>query len=335
MCAHVGQIHERRRIGRREKAKTQFILSQLILFQSRKRWGIIYALATVVGLFCVPNSGLTLTGLEMKNVLVALTDAILLPLASFMIITGMYVLNDLVDAKLDRSSGKKRPIPTGQVSKKDAWIFIIVTNVTGILLVSITFNILGTLIALIIASIGLMYSAPKVALKDRFFLKTLSIAIAMMLCVMLGSTANWHINYLYGNINVNKLIMPLHAAAMLAMMVFITSPFNDVADVTGDKAAGRRTIPVVIGRENTVKMAIFLALSMSIVSWLLYSLHAISMITPILISLVATMTITNMTRALKQLDDSKFIQKQHKKSMPLHIMLQSGLIIGAFLFNTL
>ena len=41
-------------------------------------------------------------------------------------------------------------------------------------------------IALMIVSIGLMYSAPKVALKDRFLLKALSIALAMMLCTILG-----------------------------------------------------------------------------------------------------------------------------------------------------
>jgi geranylgeranylglycerol-phosphate geranylgeranyltransferase len=331
MCVQVIRIRDKRGISSRKKSKDQFFLSQLILFQSRKRWGIIYALATVVGLFCVPNSGLNPAGLEMKNLLGSAANGILLPVASFMIITGMYVLNDLVDADLDRSNGKKRPIPTGQVSKRDAQIFIILTNVTGILLVLITFNLSSMLIALIIASIGLMYSAPKVALKDRFFLKTLSIAIALMLCAVLGSTASWHTNYLHGNTNIDKLIMPVHAAVMLGIMVFITSPFNDVADVTGDKVAGRRTIPVVIGRENTIKMAIYLSISMTIVSWLFYGLHAISTITPVLVSFIAMITIINMIRTLKHIDDSKYVRKQHKKSMPLHIMLQSALILGALL----
>jgi geranylgeranylglycerol-phosphate geranylgeranyltransferase len=330
MCAQVSHIRHERMSG--EKAKAKFFLSQLILLQSRKRWGIIYALATIVGILCVPNIGLNLAGLEMKNVVAFAASGILLPVASFMIITGMYVLNDLVDAELDRSNGKKRPIPTGQVSKKDALIFIILTNVTGILLVSITFNLSSILIALVIASIGLMYSAPKVALKDRFLLKTLSIAIAMMLCATLGSTANWHTRYFNGDINLSRLTIPIYASAMLGTMVFITSPFNDVADVAGDKAAGRRTIPVVIGRENTIKMSLFLALSMSIVSWSLYSLHAVGTITSLLVSLVSIMTIVNLTRVLKQLDDSKFIRKQHKKSMPLHIILQTGLIVGALLF---
>ena len=314
------------------KAKTPFILSQLILFQSRKRWGIMYSLATVVGLFCVPNSGLIEPGLELKNVLASASYGILLPVGSFLIIIGIYILNDLVDADLDRSNEKKRPIPTGEVSKKDAWIFIILTNVMGFLLASIMFNPASMLIALMIVSIGLMYSAPKVALKDRFLLKTLSIALAMMLCTILGSTANWHVKYLYGNTDIDQLTMSIYAALMLGIMVFITSPFNDLADVIGDKAAGRRTIPVVIGNENTIKMAIFLAINMAIVSWLLYGLHAISTITPVLISFTAIMTIINLIRTLKQLDNSKFVRKQHKKFMPLYILLQSTLIIGALLF---
>jgi geranylgeranylglycerol-phosphate geranylgeranyltransferase len=313
------------------KAKTPFILSQLILFQSRKRWGIMYALATVVGL-CVPNSGLIKPGLELKNVLASASNGVLLPVGSFLIIIGMYVLNDLVDADLDRSNEKKRPIPTGEVSKRDAWIFIILTNVMGFLLASIMLNHASMLIALMILSIGLMYSAPKVALKDRFLLKTLSIALAMMLCTILGSTANWHVEYLYGNTDIDQLTMSIYAALMLGIMVFITSPVNDLADVTGDKAAGRRTIPVVIGKENTIKMAIFLAINMPIVSWLLYDLHTISTITPVLISFIAMMTIINIIRTLKQLDDSKFVRKQHKKFMPLYVLLQSTLIIGALIF---
>jgi geranylgeranylglycerol-phosphate geranylgeranyltransferase len=329
MCAQVETRNEREI----SKPKTPFILSQLILFQSRKRWGIIYSLATVVGLFCIPNSGLIEPGLELKNVLASASNGILLPAGSFLIIIGMYVLNDLVDADLDRSNGKKRPIPTGEVSKRDAWIFIILTNVTGFLLASIMFNLASMLIALMIVSIGLMYSAPKVALKDRFLLKTLSIALAMMLCTILGSTANWHVKYLYDNTNnIDNLIMSIYAPIMLGTMVFITSPFNDVADVIGDKVVGRRTIPVVIGKENTIKMAIFLAITMQFVSWLLYGLHTISTITPVLVSFTAMMTIINMIRTLKQLEDSKFVRKQHKKSMPLYIMLQSTLIIGALLF---
>jgi geranylgeranylglycerol-phosphate geranylgeranyltransferase len=297
-------------------------------YENRKERGISKSKAPFI-FFSVPNGGLIEPGLELQNVLASTSNGILLAAGSFLMIIGMYVFNDLVDADLDRLNGKKRPISTGQVSKRNARSFIILTNVTGFLLASIMLNVLSMLIALMIMSIGLMYSAPKVELKDRFLVKTLSIAIAMMLCTILGSTANWNVKYPNDNSHIDKLV---YAALMLGIMVFITSPFNDVADATGDKVAGRRTIPVVIGKENTIKMAIYLAISMPIVSWLLYSLHTISKITPVLVSLTAMMTIINLIRTLKHLDDSKFVRKQHKRSLPLYIMLQSTLIIGAILF---
>jgi geranylgeranylglycerol-phosphate geranylgeranyltransferase len=332
MWPQLNQIRDEIRTSRKEKPKRPFILSQLVLFQSRKKWGIVYALATLVGLFCTLSSGLSHSGLEMKNILASTFNGILLSAASFTIIIGMYIFNDLVDADLDRSNGKKRPIPTGQVSKKDAWIFIILTNATGILLASITLNLTSMIIALMIVSIGLMYSAPRVAFKDRFLLKTLSIAIAMMLCAILGSSVYWDTKYIHDNTDMDSLIMPIHAVLMLGTMIFVTSPVSDAADITGDTLAGRRTIPIVIGRENTIKMAIFLAISMSAVSWLLYSLHLIGLITTVLVSLIAIVTKTYMIRSLKQLHDAKFVLDPRKKTMPLHIMLQSGLIIGALLF---
>jgi geranylgeranylglycerol-phosphate geranylgeranyltransferase len=329
--AQINQIRDGLRTSK-EEPKAPFILSQIILFQSRKKWGIVYALATVVGLSCFTNISFVPSGLEMKNVLSVASNGILLPSASFSIIIGMYVFNDLVDADLDRSNGKKRPISTGLVSKRDAWIFITLTNATGILLASITFNLVSMTIAGMVMSIGLMYSVPKIALKDKFLLKTLSIALAMMLCTILGSTAYLDTKYVYHNTNVDSLITPAHAVLMLGMMIFVTSPVSDAADITGDSLAGRRTIPIVIGRENTIKMAILLAISMSAVSWLFYSLHGIGVITTVLVNLLTMTTMLYMLRSLKKLHDTKFVLDPRKITMPLYIMLQSALIMGTLLF---
>ena len=47
---------------------------------------------------------------------------------------------------------------------------------------------------------------------------------------------------------------------MLAMMVFVTSPLNDLGDIKGDKKAGRRTIPIVLGKENTIRLSMLITL---------------------------------------------------------------------------
>ena len=308
----------------------ELLKSQLTLFNYRKRWGMIYALATLAGLFSIP--GVFVSILNSPEVLSqTILSMLTLPLSSLLIIVGMYVFNDLVDADLDKANGKKRPIPSGDVTKLQAWIFIIGTNCLGIALSLVTSNVFSLLISLSLVSIGIMYSAPKIAFKDKFLVKTISIAVAMMLCISLGSTTYW-------NLNSDKIsdfsslgIQILYPAIMLAIMVFITSPFNDVADVIGDRKAGRKTIPIVIGSQNTVKTAILLAGTMIAISWIVYFVSNNGWMNPLLISLVSILTIYNMSKTLKNLSDKEYVRKQHKKSMPLHLLLQFALALGAFL----
>jgi geranylgeranylglycerol-phosphate geranylgeranyltransferase len=321
----------------REKLQVSFPLSQFKLLQSRKKWGIIFALATVTGIFCATYSGGSfLTALSEKQQTVVLASKLLLlPVASFLIIVGMYVLNDLFDADIDQINGKKRPIPLGQVSKNQALAFVILSNATGVFIAILSFSYASTVIALMIVAIGLMYSIPKIALKDRFIIKTLSIAISLMLCLLFGSTGIYSStisrNSLY------ELIAPIYAASMLGFMIFVTSPLNDLGDISGDKEAGRRTIPIVIGRKNTIKMSIFLSCIMSGLSWIVYGLSPsssnIGVITPLLVSLVVILTIANLRNLLKQLDNIDFVRNfVHSKSMPFHILLQSVLTIGSLLY---
>ena len=306
-------------------------------------------LATVSGLF-VPIAGV-FPSIEDHGVNSFLTTLLLksapVLAATFFIITGMYVLNDLVDADLDKSSGKKRPISSGQVTKAQALIFVIATNAAGIILALITFNLPSIIIALTIVGIGLMYSVPKICLKDRFVLKTASIAAASMLCLMLGSSYafnnsgmihnnnNNNNNYNYiGDALSSPILICTYAALMSGSIIFITSLLNDLGDVEGDTAFGRRTIPVVIGKKNTVILTIIIAASMIVISWVsFYMLPTnIGLICPILVSLLASMASIKMAEILNHLSDHEFIRKQHKKSMSWHLMLQSALIVGALLF---
>ncbi|WP_366933100.1 UbiA family prenyltransferase [Nitrososphaera sp.] len=304
--------------------QASFIRSQLILLQSRRKWGLVYAFATLAGLFCIPGGMVAAASLADPFVLISRT--ISLPLASFMIIVGMYVLNDLVDTDLDRANHKKRPIPTGQVTKGQVWAFVGLTNGAGILLAALTLNPVSVVIALSIAVIGIMYSAPKISLKDRFVIKTLAIALAMALCALLGATSTFGLEL--GSTNS---LLPAYIALMLGTMIFITSPFNDMGDVAGDKAAGRRTIPIVIGKENTVKMAIVLAIGMATTSWLFYALGIAGFAASIGVSFVSSLAAVNIFKVLNRTDDTEYVRKKHKLSYPLHVMLQSAIVAGMLL----
>ncbi len=280
-------------------------------------------MATVAGLFCVAG---IIGAFGQADAATIVRQVVPLPLVSLLIATGMYVLNDLIDADLDKANGKKRPIPSGQVSKNQAWSFIIWTNGLAVILSIVTLNTSSVILVAPMLAIGLLYSAPKMALADRFVIKTLSIALFYMLCALLGITS------IVGfDLAVSNPIVPIHAMFMFGTMIFVSSVFNDLGDVQGDKAAGRRTIPIVIGRINTVKMSMLLVSCMAATSWAIYAAGEIGLITTLLVSSFAALVAVRMKKMLNGLDDMEFMRKQHKKLFPLHLVLQTSLIIGTVL----
>ncbi|MGI0036658.1 MAG: UbiA prenyltransferase family protein, partial [Nitrososphaera sp.] len=256
--SHEGQLEKGN-----ERTQASILQSQILLFKSRKKWGVLYSLATVAGLFCVP--GVLPAMAAEGNVLLLLQQVVPLPLISLLIATGMYILNDLVDADLDRANGKSRPIPSGRVSKRQAWTFVMTTNGLAVLLSVATLNLASMLIVVPMLLIGILYSAPKIALMNRFVLKTLSIAIFYGLCALLGITSTYGIS-----LALAAPAAPIHAMTVLAIMIFISSTLNDLGDVEGDRAAGRRTIPVVIGGNSTIRLLLVLSAAMPAVSWGLF-----------------------------------------------------------------
>jgi 4-hydroxybenzoate polyprenyltransferase len=338
----------------------KILKSQIVLFNSRKKWGLLFALASVSGLFCVPVGLDQILSSYTWSVdgAILIAKTVLLPISTLLVITGMYVLNDLIDADLDRANGKtKRPIPSGNVSKRHALIFVISINLIGLLIPALMSNMLGTLFMSIIALIGILYSIPKISLKDRFIIKTFAIAIVMMCSLLLGSSIyldsyfkpsiNGLISEVYPPMSLSLLVFPLFSGMMLALMVFVTSPLNDLGDIDGDKHAGRRTIPIIIGNENTVRLSILITLGMAISSWILYFAvvpsieyaeinvyhpNATALVLPLTISVTSLLTIFHLINVLKHLDDRNFVRDSvTKKSMPLHLLLQISLAIGCSL----
>jgi geranylgeranylglycerol-phosphate geranylgeranyltransferase len=310
-----------------EKGQVSFVRSQLILFQSRKKFGLLYSLATVAGLFCVP-SALGAMGME-TSIPALLQQTVPLPLISLLVAVGMYILNDLVDADLDRANGKKRPIPSGIVSKRQAWGFIMLTNSAAVALALVTFNPVSMILLAPMLAIGIMYSAPKVALMNRFVIKNLSIAIFYMMCALLGMTSIYGAELAFSNPSV-----PVHSMAVFGVMIFVGSIVNDLGDVKGDKAEGRHTIPIVMGGERTVKMLMVLLMSMPAISWMLYILtDGVGITTAAAISVIAILALTRMTKmqhGLKTMD-ADYMRRQHKKWFPLHMVLQTSLAVGVLL----
>ncbi|MDQ3888290.1 MAG: UbiA family prenyltransferase [Thermoproteota archaeon] len=310
------------------RARASFLYSQLILFNSRKKHGLLYSLATAAGLFCIP--GILNVGGSETEIQLLIQRIIPAPFITLMIAVGMYILNDLIDADVDKTNLKNRPIPSGRVSKKQAWAFIMLTNgaALGILISALAIDSIIFVIPMIL--IGILYSTPKkMALMNRFVIKNIAIALFYMLCTMLGITWSYGIE-----LAINNPIAAIHAITMSGIMIFVGSTVNDLGDIKGDRAAGRRTIPIVLGGENTVKVLIILLVSMPAISWMLYATfgvkhEGISMIvTPIAVTIVASLALLRMTTIRKVFEDMRLMREQHKKWFPLYMVLQLGMVVG-------
>ena len=311
-------------------AVASFLCSQIILFNSRKKHGLLYSVATAAGVFCIPGI-LNIIGSE-TDIQLLIQRIIPAPFITLMITVGMFILNDLVDADLDKVNLKNRPIPSGLVSKKQAWTFIMLTNGAALGILISTLPIASAIFVMPMMLIGILYSMPKrIALMKRFVIKNIAIALFYMLCAMLGITWSYGIE-----LAINNPIVTIHTITMSGIMIFVGSTINDLGDIKGDKAAGRRTIPIVLGGENTVKMLIILSVSMPAISWMLYATFVehdsiSTMMTPIAVTVVASLALLRMTNIRKMFEDMKLMREQHKKWFPLYMVLQFGMVVGSFL----
>jgi geranylgeranylglycerol-phosphate geranylgeranyltransferase len=309
-------------------AQASFFRSQIILFNSRRKHGLLYSIATVAGLFCGP--GILSLMSSQTEIQPLIQRTLPPPFIVVMIAVGMYILNDLIDAEVDKANSKNRPIPSGLVSRKQAWSFIMLTNGAAMGIALATLDLASIILVVPMMVIGILYSAPKIALMNRFVLKNMAIALFYMLCTMLGVTSNYDIDEAIKNP-----IVPIHAMAISGIMIFVGSIVNDLGDTKGDKEAGRRTIPIVFGGENTIRMLVILLLMMPAISWMLYVAsvghETITLLTSVAVSGVALLALFRIAKISKVFGDMHLMREQHKKWFPLYIVLQVSFVVVTLL----
>jgi geranylgeranylglycerol-phosphate geranylgeranyltransferase len=147
---------------------------------------------------------------------------------------------------------------------------------------------------------------------------------------MLGITSSYSIE-----LAINNPIVAIHTITMSGIMIFVGSIVNDLGDTKGDKQAGRRTIPIVVGGENTVRMLVILLLMMPIISWMLYAKsvgqESITLFTSIAVTGVTLLALLRIAKIKEVFEDMNLMREQHKKWFPLYMVLQSGMVVGSFL----
>ncbi|MGI0102186.1 MAG: UbiA prenyltransferase family protein [Nitrosotalea sp.] len=281
------------------------ISSIFLLLKYRIRIGFVFTTSTITGLLLATNFHPQLIQL------------VTVPLITLFATLAVYWMNDITDIKLDKINAANRPLAGGQVKKSEAIVLL-----TALSLVALWFAYSVNFTTLLFTSayliIGILYSSPKISLKDRFVLKTLSISIGGFTTTLIGASIN-------GTLDGQDFI----SAISFMMLLFVTSPINDLGDYPGDKECGRKTIPIVIGKKNTIFISIAIPFFMMMSFWFFYPNLGFSIKAPVAMTVLASISFLILRPMLSHLNDYKYIKSRHKKSLLLYYGLQASLLIGA------
>jgi geranylgeranylglycerol-phosphate geranylgeranyltransferase len=281
------------------------INSLFLLLKYRIRIGFVFTTSTITGLLIATNFHPQLFQL------------FTVPLITLFATLAVYWMNDVTDIKLDKINAANRPLAGGQVKKSEAIVLLTLLSLAALGLAYLA-NITTLLFTAAYLIIGILYSSPKIALKDRFVLKTLSIAIGGFTTTLIGASIN-------GTLDGQEFI----SAISFMMLLFVTSPLNDLGDYPGDKECGRKTIPIVIGKKNTIFISIAIPFFMMMSFWFFYPNLGFSIKAPIAMTILAITSFLILRPMLSHLNDYKYIKSRHKKSLLLYYGLQASLLIGA------
>jgi len=181
-------------------------------------------------------------------------DLVLGFLSVFFISASSLILNDYFDIESDKINSPERPLPAGLVTRQDVvLLFFVVTALGFIAGYMISFTAL--LVVILAWAVGFLYNW-------RF--KKTGLFGNLMVGFSVGMT------FIFGGIAVDQ---PFEKAVWsFAIMVFLINLGEEIAgdamDVLGDRQAGSRSLPVLLGREKALKISAAIFLLVTVVSCL-------------------------------------------------------------------
>jgi 4-hydroxybenzoate polyprenyltransferase len=150
-------------------------------------------------------------------------------------------LNQIYDLDIDAVNKPKRPLPSGRLSMRDAWIFTIVTYAVALVLA--WFVEPGGRhecfwIVLAATLITVLYSVPPFRTKRLGIWANLTIAIPRG---VLLKVAGW------SSVKTIAGVEPWYIGAIFGLFLLGASTTKDFADMEGDERGGCRTLPIIYG----------------------------------------------------------------------------------------
>ena len=179
-------------------------------------------------------------GFFFSNPLFIRFDLVFGLISAVFIIGGYNSFNAVFDIEVDKINKPHRPIPKGVISTTDALIASFIFFVAA-LLFGYLVNIYFLYIVIFMEILAICYSIPRINLKRRFILGTIS---ASLFYTILMPLLGWSINYLAPP--------PIILIIYLFLVGTALSVLKDFEDIIGDSMHNVKTLPLHLGYSKTL-----------------------------------------------------------------------------------
>jgi geranylgeranylglycerol-phosphate geranylgeranyltransferase len=229
---------------------------------------------------------------------------------------GVYVFNALSDVEEDRIDHPTRPLAAKSATISDAWrifVFSIAISFVTAFLVSVPCLVLMLTAFLL----GVAYSHPSIRAKRRFGLKVVvSAAGAAIVSICSGVVA--------GNLDGPVLF----SALFFGMFSMVTLLLGDISDIPGDKAAGVRSIPVVIGPRNSILLIACIPMAIAFIGVAFFKMVNLNPLFPILMVVINAYSTLNIVSLLGKYDDYELVRHVKTRMRLVHFLIQFSILVG-------
>ncbi|HWI63920.1 MAG TPA: UbiA family prenyltransferase [Symbiobacteriaceae bacterium] len=167
---------------------------------------------------------------------------------------GTALINDIADRSVDAISSPERPLPSSRIRPSEALRWALGFQAIAFLLILIEGSRHAMTLALLGAGLGNTYSLPPFRLRQNGPVANLIIGGGVMLAMCGGMIAQTGVTE-----------VGLFSAAALGLLAAAVSMIKDFKDIDGDRLAGIRTLPILVG----VRTALAINMAVVVVAYLL------------------------------------------------------------------
>ena len=188
-----------------------------------------------------------------------ITYTVIGALMAMVLNAGNNALNQIYDLDIDRVNKPQRPLTSGRLSVRDAWVFTWITYAVALVLAYLVApdgRHECFWIVVIAAIFTFVYSCPPLRTKARGIWANVTIAIPRG---VLLKVAGWScVKTIWG-------VEPWFIGAIFGLFLLGASTTKDFADMEGDTQGGCRTLPILYG----VRRAAWMISPSFVLPWLL------------------------------------------------------------------